>query len=575
MESSSTTLATSPNPSNLGQIVTLTATIDNVTNPSHFVPTGTVTFTDLTTNTQLGSVLLNGATGPLQKSIQVSSLSGGNHSLQASFSGGNYIAPGAVATTVSGSNSNTVQQTVNAVATTTSLTSSRNPSSVGQPVTFTASVTGSSPTGTVTFFDGGTQIGSATVAGGAASLTTSSLAAGSHSITVHYRGDANNAASVSAVLVQTVSGPGDSVKLRETQVSVMPIAANISGQAITGAVGDAIGVGFGGSPASLALNGGGFTYYFGADSQIRNGTAADDDGLKRFLASSDGHAHMVDNGFSALGYAGLVKAAPSSAGPSTLPRDWLAWIDVRGTGYDQSASGNDLKGIQVNAVAGVTRRFTSDFLLGAFVGYERFDFSSMALSGQLDGNGWTAGAYLGWRIAPQVRFDAMAGWTALVADDAAGAASGSFSGGRWLTSTGLTGGYPWQSLVLEPSARVFALFEHDNGYADSLGVFQAERDFSTGRASAGMKAIYPLDFPRMTSLLPYAGLYGDYYFSSDNAATAGLTTVPLLQGWSARATAGLALSFHGGPLVGIGAEYGGIGSGTQIWSGRARASIPF
>jgi hypothetical protein len=51
------------------------------------------------------------------------------------------------------------------------------------------------PTGTVTFFDNGTEVGTATVstAAGAttATLTTSSLTAGTHSITVSYGGDSD------------------------------------------------------------------------------------------------------------------------------------------------------------------------------------------------------------------------------------------------------------------------------------------------------------------------------------------------------------------------------------------------
>jgi large repetitive protein len=60
--------------------------------------------------------------------------------------------------------------TVSQAGTTTLLSSSQNPSSFGQPVTFTATVAGSSPTGTVTFLDGVTQIGTATLSGGTASL---------------------------------------------------------------------------------------------------------------------------------------------------------------------------------------------------------------------------------------------------------------------------------------------------------------------------------------------------------------------------------------------------------------------
>ena len=45
---------------------------------------------------------------------------------------------------------------------------------------------------------------------------------------------------------------------------------------------------------------------------------------------------------------------------------------------------------QVNAIAGLTRRITPDFLVGVLGGYEHFDYSSLALNGVLKGNGWTA-----------------------------------------------------------------------------------------------------------------------------------------------------------------------------------------
>jgi len=91
-------------------------------------------------------------------------------------------------------------------ATTTTLNSSANPSNVGQTVTFTATVTGTSLSGTVQFNDGTTSLGPAvTLSGGSAQLMTSSLALGSHSITALYSGDANHSASTSAALLQAVN----------------------------------------------------------------------------------------------------------------------------------------------------------------------------------------------------------------------------------------------------------------------------------------------------------------------------------------------------------------------------------
>jgi hypothetical protein len=55
-----------------------------------------------------------------------------------------------------------------ATPTTTSLGSSAGSAALGQSVTLTATVTGASPTGTVTFKDGGATVGSGAVTAGVA-----------------------------------------------------------------------------------------------------------------------------------------------------------------------------------------------------------------------------------------------------------------------------------------------------------------------------------------------------------------------------------------------------------------------
>ena len=50
---------------------------------------------------------------------------------------------------------------------------------------------------------------------------------------------------------------------------------------------------------------------------------------------------------------------------------------------------------------------------------------------------------------------------------------------------------------------------------------------------------------------------------------------PLFQGWSARATAGLNAKLVNGALLGVGAEYGGLGSSTQTWTVTGKARVPF
>jgi hypothetical protein len=96
--------------------------------------------------------------------------------------------------------------------TTTTLNSSQNPSNFGQAVTFTATVIGQSgfykgtPTGTVSFYDGTTNIGNSNLISGTATLMTSTLAVGTHSMTATYNGDTNFVPSTSPPLNQLVQG---------------------------------------------------------------------------------------------------------------------------------------------------------------------------------------------------------------------------------------------------------------------------------------------------------------------------------------------------------------------------------
>jgi len=94
-----------------------------------------------------------------------------------------------------------------ATTTALSLTVGSTPSNPGTPLTFTATVTGTAPTGNVAFYDGSNLLASGTLNGSyQASVTTSSLAIGSHSITAQYAGNATTAASTSAAVAIEIVG---------------------------------------------------------------------------------------------------------------------------------------------------------------------------------------------------------------------------------------------------------------------------------------------------------------------------------------------------------------------------------
>src|SRR5262249_10488899 len=158
------------------QSVTFTATVSAGTGFSG-TPTGTVTFT--IDNVPQGSpVPLNGAN---QATLTISTLTGGSHTISATYNGDPAFAA---------STSAPLNQVVTPAATTTTIISSLNPSIVGNPVTFTATVTSAvgTPVGNVTFvIDGTNQTPPVNLdANGKATLTTSSLTASNHSVSVNY-----------------------------------------------------------------------------------------------------------------------------------------------------------------------------------------------------------------------------------------------------------------------------------------------------------------------------------------------------------------------------------------------------
>jgi hypothetical protein len=178
-------VTSSLNPSVFGQTVTFTATVTGAS------PTGTVQFMDDGSNLGSAVTLVGGVA-----SFTTSSLELGPLFITAVYGGD---------TNNLSSTSSQLIQTVNQVPTTTVVTSSLNPSTVGQSVTFTATVSGASPTGQVTFKDGATVLGVIPLSGGIATFSTASLPAGSHSITAIYGADDFNLFS-SGSLAQTVKG---------------------------------------------------------------------------------------------------------------------------------------------------------------------------------------------------------------------------------------------------------------------------------------------------------------------------------------------------------------------------------
>jgi len=212
-------LSASPNPAPYGSAVTLTATVSG----SGLTPTGTVQLLD--GSAILGTTTLDssGTATYVAKSLEMRT-----HSISATYGGdSNYTSATPALLTL----------TVTKPVPTVSVTSSTSFLPLGASATFTATFTGSNttPTGTVSFLDGSTQLAQVALnSSGVASYSTASLAEGTHTIVAAYGGDSSYApVTSSSVQVVTSSKPFLTVTGIAVAVSAGATSGNTSTITIT------------------------------------------------------------------------------------------------------------------------------------------------------------------------------------------------------------------------------------------------------------------------------------------------------------------------------------------------------
>ncbi len=219
LSGSTTTLAVTPaSGASSGQQVTLTASVA-AAGLGGGTPTGAVVFTD--GGVVLGSGTLSVVNGVAQASLSTSALVAGSHSLAAQYGGDSgFSSSGSAASTA------TVSATTTAVSVSAGQTGS---TASGQPATFVATITPQAgtgtPTGTVTFSEGGVALGTATLAVinglAQASFTTSALAAGNHLISASYSGDSNYQSASGSALSWMVNAATTSINLSSSSGTIL------------------------------------------------------------------------------------------------------------------------------------------------------------------------------------------------------------------------------------------------------------------------------------------------------------------------------------------------------------------
>jgi len=200
-DATTTTVSSSASPASYGQTVTFTATVAPTASATGS-PSGTVTFN--VDGADVGTATLAGGSS----SLSLSNLSVGSHPVVVTYAGD---------TGFDGSTSATSTQQVTRAVTTTALSTTPNPSRPDDTVTLSAAVSssGGTPAGTVTFWEGATNLGTVALSSGSGSLPKG-FALGSHTLTATYSGDTSFVASTSAAVTQIVEFAATETALAST-----------------------------------------------------------------------------------------------------------------------------------------------------------------------------------------------------------------------------------------------------------------------------------------------------------------------------------------------------------------------
>ncbi|WP_196501978.1 autotransporter domain-containing protein [Aestuariivirga litoralis] len=491
---------------------------------------------------------------------------------------------------------------------------------LGQPVTFTATITPPDVTGPAAFSDP-TVVGplcpTSTFTAGVTTCTHTFTSVGTQTITVTFGGDARHASSQQQVTitVQDSVGPatqaiGGFISDRSNQIvsNLFDMSRNIDrlndaqgqGGGSSGNFADdgrsdlpAGGFGFGGKPmaggsgmivapsAALASQGAnGMADLWGLQAMLYNAmqNAGESGSMDRFNYTGAFDASVnAHDGLSASFHTSLSQLAKwqqkqdaalgigSSRAGYSSPLD--VWMEGTYAGYDGERSGQfGLFSVGSDYVV------NPNLLIGVFT---QVDTMNQTSSTHMSGTGWMAGPYATVRLSDQLFWQSRAAW-GRSGNSLSG--SGDFTSTRWLASSELDGRWNLsEHLVLAPGLSFTYFQDYTDAYKDTFGVTIPGVKTELGQLKFSPALTYGFATDGGLWVEPSLTPELIWNFASTNVdglgALSDTATGPT--GLRGRVKAGLTFRTEQGVAISATGSYDGIGStGYSAIAAQARVNVP-
>lgn len=250
-----------------------------------------------------------------------------------------------------------------------------------------------------------------------------------------------------------------------------------------------------------------------------------------------------------------------------------AWLSGGYTHIKSTDVGGNFDGPVLNANLGVDRKFGDRFTVGLTAGYENLDIDTTFNRGTFEGDGYSVGPYVNFKINNNWSVMGLVTYTWLNYDVTTGTvrSTGSFDAERLTGVATLNGSFRKDKWVFSPMAGVMGMAEDQDSYRDSRGVLINGDNIPLVRWSAGGTVGY--DFGKIT---PYVKLVGEYDSSHSAAVDLGSNRKSSDTREGAVAGAGFSLNLGRGMTANLEGTYNSVGrENLEVYSVKGRLAFEF
>jgi len=254
------------------------------------------------------------------------------------------------------------------------------------------------------------------------------------------------------------------------------------------------------------------------------------------------------------------------------PSAFDVWVDFKYSSFRDDRIALDNGGRFQAIFVGADLIVNRNLLVGAYVQFD--DMTQNSSTSRIGGKGWMVGPYATLRLSENLFLQGRAAWGRsnnyvspyLTYED-------EFGSERWLVASSLKGRWTYGAWEIRPTATIAYIEDRSKEYIDSLGVTIPSVLATLGQAKAGTEFRYRHVTENGNAIEPRFGIEAIYNFIGGGTSVDGVDAGP--NGVRGKVEAGICFQAPTGMSLDFSVAYDGIGaSNFQSVTGRAVARIP-